>query len=174
AIAAGSALGLWILASPHRARALARGTPRAIRGRVEKIAESFAAQQLGRGRIASALSLGILSHLSISAVFAATGAAIGVDASVWTLLAVGNAITIAVLLPISIGGVGVRESVAVMLLATAGVATSDAVLVGLLGYVTGQVPALVGGLLLLLDRSALRSKDGTPPTALTTPDHPAL
>lgn len=164
AIAAGSALGLWILSSPDRTRALARVAPRPVRARAEKIAESLAAQQLGRGRIAGALLLGIASHVSISAVFAATGAAIGVDASLLTLLAVGNAITIAVLLPVSIAGVGVREGVAVVLLAGAGVSTSDAVLVALLGYVTGQVPALVGGILLLLDRSAPRPTD-VPPLA---------
>ncbi|AKF09810.1 lysylphosphatidylglycerol synthase transmembrane domain-containing protein [Sandaracinus amylolyticus] len=154
AIAAGSVLGLFLLASPARTRALARVAPRAIRGRVEKIAEALAAQQLSASRIASALVLGIVTHLAISAVFAATGASLGVAASTTTLLAVGNAITIAILLPLSIGGVGVREGVAVMLLAGAGVPTSDAVLVALLGYVTGQVPALVGGVLLMLDRGA--------------------
>jgi glycosyltransferase 2 family protein len=156
AIAAGAALGLFLLASPARTRALARLAPRALRGRVEKLAEALAAQHLSRGRTAAALALGIASHLAISAVFAATGAALGAPASFTTLLAVGNAITISVLLPVSIGGVGVREGVAVVLLAGAGVPASDAVLVALLGYVTGQVPALVGGVLLLLDRGAAR------------------
>lgn len=154
AIAACSVVGLFLLASPKRTRALAGVAPRAIRGKVERIAEALAAQELSAGRIAAALGLGIASHLAISSVFAATGAALGVEASAMTLLAVGNAITIAILLPVSIGGVGVRESVAVVLLAAAGVPASDAVLVALLGYVTGQVPALLGGVLLVVDRSA--------------------
>lgn len=154
AIAGGSACGLWILASAERTRVLARITPRFIRGRAIKIAEALATQELDRSRVMSALSLGVLSHLAISAVFAATGAAIDVDASMVSLLAVGNAITIAVLLPISLGGIGIREGVAVMLLTGAGVTTSDAVLVALLGYLTGQVPAIVGGVLFMLDRSA--------------------
>lgn len=158
-IALGSAIGLWVLASPSRTRALARTAPRALRARVEKIAEALASQRLGTGEIALALALGVASHLSISAVFAATGAALSVDASTLTLLAVGNAITIAILLPISIGGVGVREGVAAALLVGAGVTTSDAVLVALLGYVTGQIPALSGGVLLMLDRSAPRPSE---------------
>jgi hypothetical protein len=78
-------------------------------------------------------------------VFFATARAIGLDASPVTLLIVGNAITLAVLLPVSVGGVGVREGVAVVLLSGVGVTSTDALLVALLGYLTGQVPALLGG-----------------------------
>ncbi|MEQ9699442.1 MAG: hypothetical protein RLO54_16525, partial [Sandaracinaceae bacterium] len=49
---------------------------------------------------------------------------------------------------------GVREGVAVVLLATAGVSSTDAVLVALLGYLTGQVPALLGGGLMAISRGA--------------------
>jgi hypothetical protein len=82
----------------------------------------------------------------------ATAMALGVDVSAATLLVVGNAIVLAVLLPVSVGGVGVREGVAVMLLATAGVTSTEAVLVALLGYLTGQVPALFGGVLMAVGR----------------------
>src|SRR5690606_16523190 len=87
-------------------------------------------------------------------VFWATAGALAIDVDAATLLAVGNAIVLAVLLPVSVGGVGVREGVAVVLLATAGVASSDAMLVALLGYLTGQVPALAGGVLFALRRAA--------------------
>jgi uncharacterized membrane protein YbhN (UPF0104 family) len=158
AIAAGSAIRLFVLASPARARRLATIAPRPIRARATKIAEAFASGDLSSGRIAAALALGVLSHLALSATFAATGVALDVDVPFTTLLAVGNAIVISVLLPISIGGVGVREGVSVFLLAGAGVSTSDAVLIALLGYLTGQVPALIGGVLLMLDRDALRAR----------------
>ncbi len=158
-IAGGSAFGLWILSSAERTRVLARFAPKFVRARALKFAEALATQELNRARVMSALGLGVLSHVSISAVFAATGAALDVNASLVSLLAVGNAITIAVLLPISLGGVGVREGVAVMLLAGVGVSTSDAVLIALLGYVTGQVPAILGGVLLMLDRNAPKPKD---------------
>ena len=78
------------------------------------------------------------------------------------MLVVGNAIVIAVLLPLSIGGVGVREGVAVVLLATAGVSSTDAVLVALLGYLTGQVPALLGGGLMAISRGAASATGPAP------------
>lgn len=163
-------LGVWVLASPARARSLAAIAPRSIRAKVTKLVEALAAGNLSRGRLAGAVGLGIVQHLALSAVFAATGAALHVEVPLGTLLAVGNAIVIAVLLPISIGGIGVREGVAVALLST--VTTSDAALVALLGWLTGQAPALVGGVLLALDRSAPRLRDvaAPAPAATTAPN----
>jgi glycosyltransferase 2 family protein len=153
-MAAVALLGLFVLASPARAAALARLAPRPVRGRATKIAEALAGGLSWRG-LAAALGLGILSHAFLSATFAASGFAVGLGLAPLTLLAVGNAIVISVLLPISIGGVGVREGVAVALLVAAGdgsVTTTDAMLLALVGYLTGQAPALLGGLLLVMSR----------------------
>jgi uncharacterized membrane protein YbhN (UPF0104 family) len=140
------------LADLARADQMARDARRA--------ADALARHPLGWSRSMVALGLGVASHLALSATFAAAGAALSVDVSWGTLLSVGNAIVVAVLLPVSIGGIGVREGVAVALLSGAGVSTSEAVLVALTGYVTGQVPALLGGLLLVLERGP--SKDLAP------------
>ncbi len=145
AMASVAALGLGVLASPERARAIAAWTPARLQRLAERVADA-ASGGLSRPLLVRAVILGIASHLAISAVFAATAASLGVGAPLGELLGVGNAITIAVLLPLSIGGVGVREGVAVALLAGAGIATRDAMLVALLGWLTGQAPALLGGL----------------------------
>lgn len=157
-----AALGLFVLASPVRAIALARLAPRAVRGRAEKIATAVAGGLSAR-TLLSALAAGVLSHAFLSSTFAASGLAVGIALSPLTLLAVGNAIVISVLLPVSIGGVGVREGVAVALLVAAGdatgagsVTTTDAMLLALVGYLTGQAPALVGGLLMGLSRDEAR------------------
>jgi len=142
-------LGLFLVASPDRAIALARFTPGPLRKRVTSMATALAGAGLERGTIVRALGLGVVTHLMLSATFVASGFALGVNVGFLELLSVGNAIVLAVLLPVSIGGVGVREGAAVLLLSGAGVATTDAVLLALLSYLTGQVPALVGGLLLL-------------------------
>lgn len=150
--------GLFVLASPARAAGLARLAPGPIRGRATKIAQALAGGVSWRG-LAAALSLGVLSHAFLSATFAASGLAVGIALSPLTLLAVGNAIVISVLLPVSIGGVGVREGVAVALLVSAGdgsVTTTDAMLLALVGYLTGQAPALLGGVLLALSRDPAR------------------
>jgi uncharacterized membrane protein YbhN (UPF0104 family) len=157
-MAAAALAGLFVLSSPTRASSLARLTPGPIRGRATKIAEALAGGLSWRG-LATALGLGILSHAFLSATFAASGLAVGIGLSPLTLLAVGNAIVISVLLPVSIGGVGVREGVAVALLVSAGdgtVTTTDAMLLALVGYLTGQAPALLGGLLLAISRDPAR------------------
>lgn len=151
-------VGLFAMASPDRARILVRLAPRPLRPRVEKIVTALLGGGLRLSTLAPALGLGIVSHVALSATFAASGLAFHVDAPVATLLSVGNAIVIAVLLPVSIGGVGVREGVAVALLAGAGIETSQAVLLGLGSWLAGQVPALLGGLALLLPDDAAEKK----------------
>lgn len=153
-----AAVGLFVMASPDRARTLVRLVPGPLRGRVEKIVVALLGGGLRATSLGPALVLGIVSHLALSATFAATGLAFGVVAPVTTLLSVGNAIVIAVLLPVSIGGVGVREGVAVALLAGAGVETSQAVLLAVGSWLAGQVPALLGGLALLLPEGAAAEK----------------
>jgi uncharacterized membrane protein YbhN (UPF0104 family) len=164
AIAAGSAVGLWVLAAPARAKALASVAPAKVRPRLEKIAEALASGGLRPAKLALAVGLGIVTHLALSSVFVATGAALGADVAPAAMLAIGNAIVIAVLLPISVGGVGVREGVAVALLAGAGVPASEAALIATLGWLTGQVPALIGGMLLLIDRSSPRGTGSPSPS----------
>ncbi len=154
AMAGAAATGLALIQRPAWLSALAARLPKPVRGRATKAVEALAETELDAGHLTRAVGLGILSHLALSAVFWATAGALGVGVSGWTLLAVGNAIVLAVLLPVSVGGVGVRESVAVVLLATVGVASTDAALIALLGYLTGQVPALAGGLLMLARKSA--------------------
>ncbi len=110
------------------------------------------------------MSLGVVSHLATALVFVGTGLALGVEATPLELAIVGNAIVLATLLPVSVGGFGVREATAVALLATVGVSTSDALLVGLLGYLVAQPPALQGGALLASKRA-----HGTPQANLPAP-----
>ncbi len=155
ALAGGAILGLALMRRPALVARVASILPRRLGA---KIVGALAELSLSLSTLTRATLLGVLSHLAISAVFWATAGALGLEVDAWTLLTVGNAIVLAVLLPVSIGGVGVREGVAVMLLATASVASTDAVLVALLGYLTGQVPALIGGALFALDKRADTSR----------------
>lgn len=166
-MAAIAGLGLFLVASPERAVSLARFAPGPLKKRVTSLASALAGAGLSSGTVVRALSLGVVTHLMLSATFVASGFALGVDVGFFELLSVGNAIVLAVLLPVSIGGVGVREGAAVLLLSGAGVATTDAVLLALLSYLTGQVPALAGGLLLL--GSGPKEPELAPATEATNP-----
>lgn len=149
----GAALGLWAMRAPAWVSALAARLPGGVHARVESGLTALRESRLTLGQSFRAVGLGVASHLALSAVFFATARAVGVDVDASILLVVGNAIVIAVLLPLSIGGVGVREGVAVVLLAGAGVGATDAVLVALLGYLTGQLPALLGGAFMATSRA---------------------
>lgn len=150
ALGLGAALGLALLARPSWLASLAKRAPRRVRGKVTAIAEALASHPAPAWLLARVVLLGVVSHAATAAVFVATGLALGVAASPFTLLVVGNAIVLATLLPVSVGGVGVREGTAVALLALVGVGATDATLVGLLGYLVAQPPALLGGALSLL------------------------
>jgi uncharacterized protein (TIRG00374 family) len=151
-LACAAVLALAILARPRVLEAIAERMPSFVRPRAQKIVSAIGTARLDAKKIAKAIALGLASHGALSAVFWATARALGIELDALTLFAAGNAIVIAVLLPVSVGGVGVRESVAVVLLSGVGVTSTDAVLVALLGYLTGQVPALLGGVCFALSR----------------------
>ncbi len=145
----GALIGLFLLPRAQLLAPLSRRIPR-----LQKALDALAETRLSGKQLGVAIALGVLSHLALSAVFWATARALSIPIDAPTLFAVGNVIVLAVLLPISVGGLGVRESVAVVLLSAVGIGSTDAVLVALLGYLTGQVPALAGGILFAAKRSA--------------------
>ncbi|MBJ75239.1 MAG: hypothetical protein CMN31_28560 [Sandaracinus sp.] len=153
ALGLASLAGLALLARPAWLRALARRAG-PLRSRATVLADALATRPPDAGLVLRLMLLGLASHGASAALFVATGLALGVAASPLALLVVGNAIVLATLLPISVGGVGVREGTAVALLALVGVGATPAALVALLGYLAMQPPALVGGLLLLGRRAS--------------------
>jgi uncharacterized membrane protein YbhN (UPF0104 family) len=70
--------------------------------------------------------------------------------SVW--FAVVPLVALAMVVPVSINGVGVREGGLALMLKPAGVSTDAAVAIGLLWFLATIVTGLIGGMLFLLDR----------------------
>lgn len=91
---------------------------------------------------------------SVAVAFVARGLGVALPLSVW--FAVVPLIALAMVLPISISGVGVREGGLAFLLAPAGVPAEQAVAIGLLWFLTTIGIGLIGGLLFLLDRTPSR------------------
>ena len=149
----GATVGLLIARRPWLLFAIAARGPKIIAPRIVAVASALETLGTSSRALAGAIGWGVVGHLALSAVFWASARAIGLEIDAASLFMVGNAIVLAVLLPVSIGGVGVREGVAVLLLGAVGVASTDAVLVGLLTYLTGQAPALVGGLFMMGTRA---------------------
>lgn len=161
-LAACAALGLVALSRPRLLATIADKLPGAVGGKARAVIGALGARGLSVGRVALTVALSTLGHGLTAAVFVATALALGVGAAPLEVLVVGLIIVIATLLPISIGGIGVREGVAVALLAAVQVSATDATLVALLGFLSGQVPALAGG---VLSMSGTRTSPSAPAIA---------
>jgi hypothetical protein len=138
AIGAGSLAGLLVMTRPSRFLPF---VPAPVRSRIDALRCAGLTPRAG----VVATLLGVLGHACAASMFVATSLAVGIDAPLSVTLVVGASIVVATLAPISIGGIGVREGVAVALLGTIGVTSGDAILVALLGYAATQVPAIAGG-----------------------------
>ena len=78
--------------------------------------------------------------------------ALGVSLPLAVWFAVVPLVALAMVLPISISGVGVREGGLALLLAPLGVPAEQAVAIGLLWFLSTIFAGVIGGVLFLLDR----------------------
>ena len=87
---------------------------------------------------------------SLAVALIARGVGVVLPLSAW--FAVVPLVALAMVLPLSINGVGVREGGLVLLLAPVGVPKDVAVAIGLLWFLATILTGLIGGVLFLLDR----------------------
>ncbi|NOY90237.1 MAG: flippase-like domain-containing protein [Deltaproteobacteria bacterium] len=170
-LALGCGLGLALVLRPRMLERASARLPSAIARRVARLVDALTAHPPSRSSLFGAFGLGLLGHLTTAAVFLATSRALGIELPVVELLSLGVALVLSALLPISVGGVGVREGVAVMLLGSLGVAGPQAALVATLGWLLTQPLALVGGLCLLIPALA-HAPDSAPVAALARATSP--
>lgn len=109
--------------------------------------------------IVSAIAWSLLVQIGGALVVDAIGKSIGADLPVSFWFAAVPLVALAMVLPISIGGVGIREGGLAVLLAPYGVPAEKAVAIGLLWFLTTIVCGLVGGVMFLTDRHPILSID---------------
>lgn len=108
--------------------------------------------------VSSAIGWGLVVQVGGVLSVACVGRALGVDVGMPTWFAVVPLVNLMMVLPISIGGVGVREGMLSVLLAPFGVPKETAVAIGLLATLSTVVCGLLGGTVLLTDdRRSMRS-----------------
>lgn len=143
-------------------------------GSLDRLIELFPQQHAARQFIAQLLPYQVRPSLMTKAVawsllvqaggavavaLIARGIGVSLPISIW--FAVVPLIALAMVLPISISGVGVREGGLAFLLAPSGVPAEQAVAIGLLWFLSSIVTGLLGGLLFLIDRNPVQ-----PPNAV--------
>ena len=104
------------------------------------------------GLILSAIIWSLFVQMGGALVVDAVGKSIGTDLPVSFWFAAVPLVALAMVLPISIGGVGIREGGLAVLLAPYGVPPEKAVAIGLLWFLVTIVCGLVGGVMFLADR----------------------
>ena len=117
------------------------------------------------GAAANVLIVGFAYQLALvlAALMAAKAVGMGVEAGPTALLAFFPAVAIAQVLPVGISGLGIRESAFVLFLHPLGVATEQAVALGLLLYLLNLGVSLLGAPAFAFGGRAA----GTPPVATT-------
>ena len=114
--------------------------------------------------IATAVGWSFIVQVGGAVAVAMSGRALGIDEPLSLWFSVVPLVSLAMVLPISIGGFGVRENAMTFLLAEQGVPGAKGVAVGLLWGLSTVLAGLMGGLVVLADRSrrtpATRPEEG--------------
>lgn len=117
--------------------------------------------QIYRGRaIVNALLISLIFNVVLIAVNELIALSMGVRVSLWYFLLFIPLISFSLVLPVSVSGLGVRESAYVLLFSQAGVGAPLALAMSLAFYVLNVVTGLIGGVIYALqglDRQSLPS-----------------
>lgn len=105
--------------------------------------------------MAQAIAWSLVVQMGGSMAVACFGRSLGVTQPLAVWFTVVPLVSLAIVLPVSINGIGLRESALVTLLAPHGVAAEPAVAIGLLWLASQVLVGLVGGVCFLLDRRAV-------------------
>lgn len=106
-----------------------------------------------------AVAWSLLVQMGGALAVSALGRAVGVGQPLAVWFTVVPLLALAMVVPLTINGIGVREGGMVVLLAPHGVPKTMAVAIGLLWLATTLVGGLVGGVLFLLDRKPSATSD---------------
>lgn len=124
--------------------------PDAWQHQANTLIENF--RRLSFGSVAFFLSLSVGAHfLDILGSFY-LGKSLNIDLPLSVFLLIMPLVYVSTILPISIGGIGVREGVLTFFLAKVGVLASDAVLLALVIYMNRVLVGFIGGILQFIEK----------------------
>ncbi len=130
--------------------------PDSIVSLLERIRSGFLAYRHAYGTLARVLVLASGVQSSRIAVYFAVGRGMNLDVAFDHFLIFIPLIAIVTAVPISFGGIGVRENLGALLFARVGVLPAEALAMMFLGYLSGIVASLAGGVSFITRRSGKR------------------
>ena len=129
-----------------------RFLPEKISGLVVNIRECFQLYRRAYGVLARVAVLACGVQLSRVSVYFCVGIALGQSIAFVSFLTFIPLIAIVAAVPISFGGIGVRENMGALLFGQVGVAPAVALTMMFFGYLAGIVASLMGGVMFVLRR----------------------
>lgn len=145
AFVVGTAAATWLLLHSQAVRRLVPARLRDLAARSRGVLRTYAAD---RRLLLEVTGLSLVFQALVSLSIVALARSIDVDVDYPTAALTLTLMTLATMVPLSIGGFGVREASYVVILGPAGVSTTDATLISLLTVVTLFVASLPGAVLL--------------------------
>ncbi len=114
---------------------------------------------LSHGKVSlSAVLYALVGHILYCIAMTYLADSLGIDLTITNSLLLLPPVVLAALLPISIGGWGIREFVMIMMLALIHVSQEEALVLSLEGGLISMVNGLPGGLIWLLDKKHVKAK----------------
>ena len=143
-----------------------RFLPGALANPLVALRRSFGIYRHRAGLLLSVWLVSLGVQLSRILVYWSAGLAVGMDPGLLYFVCFQPVAAVVAALPISVGGLGVREGTLVQLFAGLGVAAEKATAMSLLGYSAGILASLLGGVAFVLRRveRASEADDDAPPT----------
>lgn len=146
AFAAGGLVLAWIVLRAQRVRRLVPDRLRSFAAHARSVFRSYAAN---RPLLVSLVFTSLVFQALVALSVVALAESIGIDLSYPTAAVTITLMTVATLFPLSVAGFGVREASYIVVLAPAGVSTTDAALISLLTVAALFVASLPGAYLLV-------------------------
>ena len=151
AIAGSGILAAWLLFQKRWADLILSRLPLGDRLQT-RLADLYQAMHsCGMGAMGRALAVSLLFNLLLMAFFIVLGLGLGIRISLWYFLLFVPLVSFSLMLPISISGLGVRETTFVLLFGQAGVAEPQALALSLAFYGVTVLTGLIGGALYALE-----------------------
>jgi uncharacterized protein (TIRG00374 family) len=137
----------FIFFGPHeRAMWPLRFLPSRLRGLQDRLVLMLQTFRDQKALIGGALLLSVVLQIVMVAQYYLFAVAIGIDVSFYSLCLVVPMAVLMMMVPISINGIGIRESVLVVLLGGLGIAKTETLAVTWLVYGVGLLQSLFGGI----------------------------
>lgn len=125
-------------------------------------------RSMPRGTLVLIVALAVVTLVTSAASVAVLASALGLEAPFDVVAATAPLVAVAAFLPITIGGIGVREAGYALLLAPVGVGAGGAIALGLAQYACFLVVAALGGAILIARMLARPGAPADPATDAST------